>query len=65
MHSGYRVLQASSQLCTVRRKLSLSVRVSKPRMQMQCGVCIFYWGCLVVFLSFVIFISPEERIELQ
>ena len=53
----HRVSQAS------RRKLILSVIISKPWMQMQFGIYIFYWDCLVVFLSFVIFISLEERIE--
>jgi len=55
------VLQASSELCAVRRKLNLSVIVSKPWMQMQFGVYIFYWDCLVVFLSFVIFISRRKN----
>lgn len=46
-------------------KLNLSAIVSKPLMEIKFEAYFLDWNCFVLFLSFVIFISLEERIELQ
>lgn len=46
-------------------KLNISEIVSTPLIEVKFEAYFFNWNCFVVFLSFLIFISLQERIELH